>query len=93
METTGNQSQRPNETYAEYMDRLYRADPHANQIKLKETGQFGKSQSIYNPARPRWSFRVPHELAIKALKFMRAENMSITTYLTYAMHQLHTKNK
>ena len=90
METTGPQSRRPDESYAEHMERLYRADPYANR-KRDETGAFVKSKD--GTERPKWGFRVPNALATKALKFMRAENMSITTYLTFAMHQLHTKDK
>ena len=41
--------------------------------------------------RPKWSFRVPNDLAKEALKFMREQNMSVIKYLTFAMHQLHTK--
>ena len=90
MESTGDQSRRPDESYAEHMDRLYRANPYANRKRDQETGAFVKSHN--GTERPKWGFRVPNVLATKALKFMRAENMSITTYLTFAMHQLHTKN-
>ena len=92
METTGDQSRREGESYAEFMDRLYRADPIDYTTKLRDPfdGQFVPSSN--RRERPRWSFRVPHDLAKQALKFMREENMSITKYLTFAMHNLHNNN-
>ena len=91
METTGNQSKREGETYAEFMDRLYRADPYANRKRDSVTGAYIASSD--GTERPKWSFRVPNDLAKEALKFMREQNMSVTKYLTFAMHQLHTKDK
>ena len=93
MDTAGNQLRREGESYAEYMDRLYRARTIDYRDKVRDPfdGQFVPSSK--HDQRLRWSFRVPHELAKPALKFMREQNMSITKYLTFAMHQLHTKNK
>ena len=90
METTGSQSRREGETYAEFMDRLYRADPYSNRKRDSITGAYIASND--GTERPKWSFRVPNDLAKEALKFMREQNMSVTKYLTFAMHQLHTKN-
>ena len=80
MATTGDQSQLEGESYSEYMDRLYRAEHYTKQADSHQERRI-------------WTFRVPDDLARKALAFMRAENMSVTKYLTFAMHQLHTKNK
>jgi len=92
METTGHQSRREGESYAEFMDRLYRANPI--DYTTKQRGSDGTYLPSSNRAeRPRWSFRVPHDLAKQALKFMREENMSITKYLTFAMHNLHNKEQ
>lgn len=90
METTGPQSRREGESYAEFMDRLYRADPYANR-KRDETGHYIPSRD--GSERPKWSFRVPNDLAKQALKFMREQNMSVTKYLTFAMHNLHNTDK
>ena len=65
MATTGDQQQLPDESYAEYMDRLYRATPYANRIRDKETGAYLPSSD--GTERPRWSFRVPRELTKEAL--------------------------
>ena len=85
MEKSGNQSRRDGETYAEWMDRLYRPTPYANQKRDEKSGSFLPSST--GTERPKWSFRVPNVLAAKALKFMRDEQMSVTKYLTFAMHQ------
>ena len=92
METTGSQSKREGETYAEFMDRLYRADPidYANKIRTFD-GQFVPSSK--RKERVKWSFRVPNDLAKEALKFMREQNMSVTKYLTFCMHNLHNSDK
>ena len=87
MEKPGNQPRHKDETYAQHMARLYKAPPinYANQ-KRDPSGrlvQQGKAQ------RPYWGFRPPVDLAKDALKFMREQDMSVTTYLTYAMHNLH----
>ena len=93
METTGNQSQREGETYAEFMDRLYRTDPIDYTAQARdEKGSFAPSSN--RNERPTWSFRVPTNLARQALKFMREENMSITKYLTFTIHHhLHNQDK
>ena len=91
METAGNQPRHKDETYAQHMARLYKAPPinYANQ-KRDPSGRLveqGKAQ------RPYWRFRPPVDLAKDALKFMREQDMSVTTYLTYAMHNLHNNQK
>ena len=90
MATTGNQSKREGESYAEFMDRLYRADPYANRKRDAITGAYVPSSD--GTERPKWSFRVPNDLAKEALKFMREQNMSVTKYLTFCMHNLHNNN-
>ena len=39
-----------------------------------------------------WHIRPPHELSAAAYKFMREHDMSVTTYLTYAIHNLHNES-
>ena len=90
MTTPGDQSQREGESYAEFMDRLYAANPYSNR-KRDETGHYVPSRD--GSERPKWSFRVPNDLAKEALKFMREQNMSVTKYLTFAMHNLHNSDK
>ena len=89
METTGTQSQHENESYAAYMARLYKT-PSINYGDQKRDSS-GRMQYSGNAQRPFWGFRPPLDLAKVAYKFMRDQNMSVTTYLTYAMHNLHKK--
>lgn len=90
METTGTQSRLEGETYAEYMSRLYRSTQYESR-RRDEHGTFlpGKAEQV----RPKWSFRPPLELAVIAYDFMRKNDMSVTTYLTFAVHKLHSENK
>lgn len=82
-ETDGSQLRHEGESYQNYMQRLY-SKPLNRGIA-----------AVHKPNDPalikeRWSFRPPTELTGAAYKFMRKHNMSITTYLTYAMHHLHS---
>ena len=90
MENTGNQSQRKGESYSEFMNRLYAADPYRKR-KRDSNGLYIASHDWTE--RELWSFRVPNDLASLARKFMREENMSVTKYLTLAMHKLHQTEK
>lgn len=90
MATDGTQSRMNGESYADYMARLYRS----NQYEVKRRDKRGafipcKSTEV----RPKWSFRPPLELATDGYAFMKKHGMSVTTYLTYAMHKLHTDSK
>jgi hypothetical protein len=78
MEKPGNQSRHDGEPYAEWMSRLYKPAHY--------------TEDRHNGERPRWSFRVPNDLAAEAFSFMKEHKMSITTYLTFAMHN-HLNNK
>ena len=83
MEKTGDQQRLENESYAQWMTRLY------SPVHYTEKGHDGE--------RNRWCFRVPNDLAADAFVFMKKHDMSITTYLTFAMHhhinQLKNTNK
>ena len=89
METGGKQSRKEHESYADYMARLYRSPRY----ELKARGSNGAFiPGTTGERRPMWSFRPPLELASQAYIFMKKHGMSITTYLTYAMHKLHSDN-
>jgi hypothetical protein len=91
MENTGTPSQHENESYSDYMSRLYKAPPP--NVREFKRDSLGRIIEQGNPQRPNWTVRPPHDLAKKALKFMREQNMSVTKYLTYAMHNLHNNQK
>lgn len=87
MATTGKQSRNEGESYADYMARLYRSPRY----ELKARGSNGAFiPGAAGEKRPMWSFRPPLVLASAAYIFMKKHGMSITTYLTYAMHKLHS---
>jgi len=89
MATTGKQSRNEGESYADYMARLYRSPRY--ELKARGTnGAFIPGSA--GEKRPMWSFRPPLVLASAAYIFMKKHGMSITTYLTYAMHKLHSDN-
>lgn len=90
METTGTQSRLDGETYADYMSRLYRSNQYECR-RRDEHGTFlpGKAEQV----RPKWSFRPPLELAANGYAFMKEHGMSVTTYLTFALHKLHSESK
>lgn len=83
-ETDGSQLRHEGESYRQYMRRLYSKPLNRGIAAVRDPN---------DPAdiKERWSFRPPTELTGAAYKFMRKHNMSITTYLTYAMHKLHSK--
>ena len=85
METTGDQSRRKGETYHEYMQRLYNKPLNRGITAVKKPNHWSEIKE-------RWSFRPPTDLTPAAYKFMRKNKMSITTYLTFAMHNLHNNN-
>ena len=91
MEKTGNQSRHDGETYAEWMSRLYKPKAINYSAKVRHPdGHYETSGGIEQ--RAFWGFRVPHELALVAYRFMRENEIeSITTYLTYTMHNLHNE--
>ena len=82
METTGTQSRLEGESYAQYMRRLYH---HPLNRGIAAVNNPNKWDQI----KDQWGFRPPPDLAFLAYKFMREKDMSVTTYLTYAMHNLH----
>ena len=91
MENTGNQQPLGNENYAEYMARLYKPKPIDYSAQLRNSnGDFVSAGN--KDQRKMWSFRVPNELAEVGYDFMKKHGMSITTYLTFAMHNLHQPN-
>ena len=81
MENAGNQSRHKDETYAEWMARLY---PPIS----RESNLTGTSKEI-DPdlLRPSWGFRPAVPLSWQAHKFMRENNMNITTFLNVVMHE------
>ena len=86
MEKPGNQSRHRGEDYSSYMRRLYHKPLNRGIAAINDPNNL-------NEIKEKWAFRPPVSLTSIAYKFMRKHDMSITTYLTYAMHNLHnTKN-
>ena len=83
MENTGTQPRHEGESYAEYMRRLYRRPLKRGIAAANAPNKWDEIKEVS------WSFRPPTELTAIAYRFMREEEMSLTTYLTYAVHHLH----
>ena len=83
METIGGQSRRKDESLKSYMRRLYYKPANRGLNAIRSPNTCLKDV--------RWNFRPPTSLTAIAYKFMREHDMSVTTYLTYAMHNLHNK--
>jgi hypothetical protein len=83
METTGTQSRRDGESYSEYMRRLYYRPVKRGIAAVNAPNKWDEIKDVS------WTFRPPVDLTPTAYKYMREKEMSVTTYLTYAMHNLH----
>jgi hypothetical protein len=84
MEPTGSQQRFEGESYHAYMRRLYRKPLNRGITAVHKPNDQTDIKEL-------WSFRPPTDLTKAAYKFMRKHEMSITTYLTFAMHTLHNK--
>ena len=81
METTGTQSRREGESYAEWMARLYPT--------ISKASNLNGANELVDPElkRPMWGDRVPVPLSWQAHEYMRANNMTIPTFLKVAIHE------
>ena len=85
METTGTQSRLKGESLYDYMQRLYYPARRGG-AAISNPNKWDELKSVV------WHMRPPQELLATAYKFMRENDVSVTTYLTYAMHNLHNES-